>query len=128
MRRCNAALDAGADVAFLEAPQTLDEIRAAPREIQGPCLLNVVRKGKTPEIDFPSAKEMGYRIAIVPGLLFVQVVGACDQALRAMKAEQRHPVPLADLSPGEAFGRVGGAEWNDRRTIYRDEATDQAAD
>ncbi len=128
VRRCNAALDAGADVAFLEAPQTMEELRATPREVNGPCLLNVVRKGKTPEIDFPAAKEMGYRIAIVPGLLFVQVVGACDQALRAMKAEQRHPVPITDMSPGEAFDRVGGTEWNERRTQFRDGPTAEAAD
>ncbi len=120
VRRCNAALHAGADVAFLEAPQTIDEVRAAPREIDGPCLLNVVRGGKTPEIDFADAKSMGYRIAIVPGLLLIQVIGACDQALAAMKTEGRHPVPLADLSPAEAFARVGGAEWDPRREKYRD--------
>ncbi len=127
VRRCNAALQAGADVAFLEAPQTMDEIAAAPREINGPCLLNVVRGGKSPEVDFAQAKEMGYRIAIVPGLLFIQVVGACEQALSAMKAEGRHPVPLADLSPAEAFGKAGAAEWDPRREIYR-EAPPQAAE
>ena len=127
VKRCNAALKAGADVAFLEAPQTMDEVAAAPREINGPCLLNVVRGGKTPEIAFTKAKEMGYRIAIVPGLLFVQVVGACEQALAAMKAEDRHPVPLADLSPAEAFGKAGAADWDPRREIYR-ETPAQAAE
>ena len=34
--RCNAALEAGADVAFLEAPQTIEEVQAAPREVSGP--------------------------------------------------------------------------------------------
>ena len=126
VRRCNAALDAGADVAFLEAPQTMEEVRAVPREVDGPCLLNVVRNGKTPEVDFASAKEMGYRIAIVPGLLFIQVVGACEQVLRAMKSEQRHPVPIADLSPGEAFGRLESADWDLRRVKYRDDLRDAA--
>jgi len=120
VRRCNAALAAGADVAFLEAPQTMEEIRAAPREIDGPCLLNVVRGGKTPEIDFGKAKEMGYRIAIVPGLLFIQVIGACEQVLAAMKAENRHPAPLAELSPADAFAKVGATEWAPRREKYRD--------
>jgi 2-methylisocitrate lyase-like PEP mutase family enzyme len=40
--RANAALAAGADVAFVEAPQTMDEVAAVPRLIKGPCLLNVV--------------------------------------------------------------------------------------
>ena len=128
VRRCNAALEAGADVAFLEAPETLEEVRAVPREVSGPCLLNVVRGGKTPEVDFPAAREMGYAIAIVPGLLFIQVVGACDQALQAMKREQRHPVPLADLSPADAFARVGANEWEPRREMYRAQVSEQAAD
>ena len=57
VRRCNAALQAGADIAFLEAPQTMDEVQAAPRDISGPCLLNVVRGGKTPEVSFKQASE-----------------------------------------------------------------------
>ncbi len=125
--RCNAALEAGADVAFLEAPQTIEEVQAAPREVSGPCLLNIVRGGKTPDVDFARAKEMGYRIAIVPGLLFIQVIGACEQALAAMKAEGRHPVPIADLNPADAFAKVGAAEWEPRREKYR-EAPPQAAE
>ena len=126
-KRCNAALQAGADVAFLEAPQTMEEVAAAPREINGPCLLNVVRGGKTPEVEFAKAKEMGYRIAIVPGLLFVQVIGACEQILSTMKSEGKHPAPITEMSPGGAFGRAGAADWDPRREIYR-EAAPQAAE
>lgn len=127
VRRCNAAIAAGADVAFLEAPQTMEEIEAAPREINGPCLLNVVRGSKTPEIAFDRAKEIGYRIAIVPGLLFIQAIGACEQALAAMKAEGKHPAPIAEMSPAQAFAKVGATEWDPRREQYRD-APPQAAE
>src|SRR5215813_9409911 len=44
--RMNAALEAGADMAFLEAPQTSAEVEAIPQLIKGPCLLNVVSGGK----------------------------------------------------------------------------------
>lgn len=128
VRRCNAALEAGADVAFLEAMQTVDELKAAPKEIHGLCLLNVVRGGKTPEVSFAEAEEMGYKIAIVPGLLLIQAIGACDQALADMKAEGRHPKPLADLSPADAFARVGAAEWDPRRDQYRQPAVKDAAE
>lgn len=126
VRRCNASLDAGADVAFLEAPQTMDEVKAAPAQISGPCLLNVVRSGKTPEVTFEQAKDMGYGIAIVPGLLLIQTIGACEQALAAMKAEGRHPVPLADLSPAGAFAKVGALDWDPRREQYRDAPAEAA--
>ena len=128
VRRCNAALDAGADMAFLEAPQTLEEVRSVPQLVNGPCLLNVIRGGKSPEVSFPQAEAMGYKVSIVPGLLFIQVVGACDQALADMKREQRHPVPLADLSPAEAFARAGAGDWDPRRTQYRDGDTAEAAE
>ena len=49
--RANEALATGADMAFVEAPQTLDEVSAVPRLVKGPCLLNVVRGGKTPDLD-----------------------------------------------------------------------------
>jgi 2-methylisocitrate lyase-like PEP mutase family enzyme len=65
--RANAALEAGADVAFVEAPQTLEEVLAVPRLVKGPCLLNVVWRGKTPEVDFAAAERAGYKLAIIPG-------------------------------------------------------------
>ena len=61
VRRCNAALAAGADIAFLEAPQTMSEVEQVPKLVKGPCLLNVVRNGKTPEIDLTAAERMGLR-------------------------------------------------------------------
>src|ERR1700758_4375866 len=64
IRRANAALAAGADMAFVEAPQTMEEVAAVPRLVKGPCLLNVVWRGKTPELTFGDAERLGYRLAI----------------------------------------------------------------
>lgn len=119
VRRCNAALAAGADMAFLEAPQSLDEIRQVPKLVEGPCLLNVVRGGKTPEVDLVEAKRMGFKLAIVPGLLFTAVMGVCDQLLAELKRTNLHPTPPGDMGPREAFARVGAAEWDPRRDKYR---------
>src|SRR5579872_4704010 len=108
--RANAALDAGADMAFVEAPQTMDELAAVPKLVRGPCLLNVVRGGKTPEIDLHHAQAMGYRLAIVPGLLLKAVIGACDEMLAELKSRHIHPVPRTDMTVREAFNRVGADE------------------
>ncbi len=89
--RANAALTAGADMAFVEAPQTLEEVAAVPRLVDGPCLLNVVRGGKTPDLDLHEAERMGYKLAIVPALLIQSVVGICDQALAGLRETGRHP-------------------------------------
>ena len=119
VERANAALAAGADMAFVEAPRTMEEIAAVPKQVRGPCLLNVVWGGKTPEIDLRDAASMGYKLAIVPGLLLKAAIGACDDALGALKATHRHPAPRGGMTVREAFDRVGAREWDVFRTKFR---------
>ncbi len=120
IRRANAALDAGADVAFLEAPRTMAEIEAVPKRVRGPCLLNVVRNGKTPDVDLLAAEKMGYAIAILPALLMAGVVGICDQLLAETRRTGTHAIPPGDAGPAEIFARFGAAEWDRRRTSFRE--------
>jgi 2-methylisocitrate lyase-like PEP mutase family enzyme len=110
--RVNGALEAGADVAFVEAPQTLAELEQVPKLVSGPCLLNVVHKGKTPAIDFATAERYGFRLAIVPGLLFATMLGAGAAALDEMKRIGRHPVPIGDTGPRERFRVMGSDAWD----------------
>ncbi|HJZ30514.1 MAG TPA: isocitrate lyase/phosphoenolpyruvate mutase family protein [Hyphomicrobiaceae bacterium] len=110
--RANAALAAGADMAFVEAPQTLEEVLAVPRLVKGPCLLNVVWRGKTPDIAFAEAERAGYKLAIVPGLLFKAVIGVCDRLLAELKAQGRHPVLDTHMTVRDAFRRVGADDWD----------------
>ena len=119
IRRANAALEAGADMAFVEAPQTREEVAAIPRLVGGPCLLNVVWRGKTPDISLDDAQSMGYKVAILPALLFTAVIGVCDAMLEELRRTRRHPVPAADLTPAEAFRRLGAEEWDSLRTRFR---------
>ena len=117
--RANAALTSGADMAFVEAPQTEDEIAAVPRLVKGPCLLNVVRGGKTPDIDLRHAEALGYKLAILPGLLIKNVIGICDKMLSELKATRRHPPPITEMTLPEMFGRFGADEWDARRSSFR---------
>ncbi len=121
IKRANAALAAGADVAFVEAPQTMEEIAAVPKQVKGPCLLNVVRRGKTPTIELKDADAMGYKLAILPTLLFRGVIGCCEELLDEVK-KGHFPAPPKDLSPHEAFQRFGSDEWDELRVRYRDGA------
>jgi len=112
IRRANAAVAAGADMVFVEAPQTLEEVAAVPRLVKGPCLINVVWRGKTPEVAFDDAERMGYKLAIVPGLLFKAVIGVCDATLAELRRTGRHPVPAQSMTVRDAFRRVGAEEWD----------------
>jgi 2-methylisocitrate lyase-like PEP mutase family enzyme len=112
IRRANAALQAGADMAFVEAPQTLEEVAAVPKLVNGPCLFNNVWRGKSPDVAFDEAQRMGYKVTIVPGLLFKAVIGVCDAMLRQMKETRHHPLLDTDMTVRDAFRRVGADEWD----------------
>jgi len=120
VRRANAALDGGADVAFIEAPQTIDEVRAVPKLVKGPCMLNMVWKGKTPQVSIAEARAMGFRIMILPGILFKAVIGTCDSVLADLRAQGRHPTPAGDMDIKAGFARVGASEWDPLRERFRD--------
>ena len=122
IRRANAALEAGADVAFVEAPQTLEEVAAVPHLVNGPCLLNVVWRGKTPDIAFDDAQKAGYKLAIVPGLLFKAVIGVCDALLADLKTQRRHPSIDTQMTVHDAFRRVGADEWDAVSERFRADA------
>ena len=119
VKRMNAALKAGADMAFLEAPQTPEEVAAVPRLVKGPCLLNVVSGGKTPVLDLAEAQKLGFKLAILPGLLFQTAVPAFDAVLAEVKATRRHPDMKVSIK--EKFRRMGSDEWDALRTRFREE-------
>lgn len=118
IERANAALANGADVAFVEAAQTMEELKAIPERVDGPCLLNAVVGGKTPDIDLAAAREMGYRIAIMPSLLTAAVMDACDAALADVKETDRLPSSAGRSTVAERFGRFHADYWNELRTRF----------
>lgn len=118
--RANAALEAGADVAFVEALQNLDEVAAVPRNVAGPCLLNLVHGGQTPDIALGDIHEMGYRIVILPSLLLSAVFKACDQALASLRDTRKPPSSVGVPSVRSRFQRMGADEWDALRTRFRE--------
>lgn len=118
--RVNLALEAGADMAFVEAARTMEELASIPPRVHGPCLLNVVRGGKTPDLDMGQAEAMGYRIAILPSLLLSAVMMACDEALRVLRETNAPPSSAGAPPVRERFRRWGADEWDALRTRFRD--------
>ncbi|MEI6114381.1 MAG: isocitrate lyase/PEP mutase family protein [Burkholderiales bacterium] len=118
VRRCNLAIEHGADMVFLEAPQTMEEVLSVPKLVKGPCLLNVVRGGKSPNVTFEQARQAGYKVAIVPGLLMTNVVATCENLLEEMKQLGAHPKFAKELTVRELFSRFGADEWDPLRERY----------
>ena len=112
IERANRYAEAGADVIFVEAPQSIEEIERIAAEVQAPLLINLVLGGMTPLESATRLQELSYAIAIHPGEPLARAVlgmleGLCE--LNGSGASQ-----VADYlptGPAEFFNLVGMAEW-----------------
>ncbi len=109
IRRANRYADAGADLIFVEAPQSLDEVARIPQEVAAPVMYNWVTGGHSPDVALEQLQEWGYAMAIIPGLLIGTAVRAMIQALARAGA----PTPMSDdlRSPAALFDTVGLSDW-----------------
>ncbi len=83
--RVNRYCDAGADVAFVEAPRSIDELEIISRQVEYPKLVNMLAFGKTPIISASELEEMSYKIVVAPidsVLLTAKVMGEMAEAFR----------------------------------------------
>lgn len=88
--RANAFRDAGADILFVEAPQSESEMARVTREAPGIHMANMVEGGKTPIPSMARLHELGFNLAIFPLTLLSAAMRAVAESLAAMKSE-RHP-------------------------------------
>jgi len=117
IKRANAALEAGADIAFVEAPQTVDELRAVPKLVKGPCLYNLVYGGKSPDIDLATAAGMGFALTILPDVLWREIVMRCEATLAGIAAGDL-PEQATGLRVRDLFERTGAGEWDALRDRF----------
>lgn len=83
IRRGNRYLKEGADVIFVEAPTTLDQLEKIPKLIKGPVLINIAPK--TPVLHYKRYEEMGYSIAIYPPISLTASYVAIREKLMELK-------------------------------------------
>lgn len=103
--RLRTYVDAGADMTFLEAPVSVEEVMAIPRLIDVPQLINLVEGGRTPMI--PLSELSGFRIALFANLSLQAAVRGMQVGLRALKETGSFPPP-------ELF-----APWAERQRLVR---------
>lgn len=67
LRRARLYVEAGADMIFVESPQSVDELRTISNELSDiPLLVNMIEGGKTPTLPFEDLQEMGFKIVLFP--------------------------------------------------------------
>ncbi|MNK32771.1 2,3-dimethylmalate lyase [compost metagenome] len=83
--RAERYVKAGADMIFVEAPETLAQIRAIAERLPGLKLINMFHGGKTPLVPLPDLAAMGYRLAIIPSDLQRAAIHAMQATLAAIR-------------------------------------------
>ncbi len=106
LERAALYLEAGADMMFVEAPTTEEEIAAIARRLPGYKLINMFHGGKTPLLPAPRLQELGYHVVIIPS----------DTQRAAIKAMQRVLATIA--RNGSAAAMIGDmASFKEREAV-----------
>lgn len=96
LARAGAYAEAGADVIFLEAPQSVEEMKQLAAEIKKPLLANMVEHGKTPLLSGAELEAIGFKIVIYP----VSALYAATKALQELLAMLRQDDTTANFERG----------------------------
>ena len=86
LRRAEAFLKAGADILFVESPESLEELRRVAETFKGATLLaNMVEGGRTPYLSAPELAKLGFKVAIFPVSALLTAAGAMQLCYRHLK-------------------------------------------
>jgi 2-methylisocitrate lyase-like PEP mutase family enzyme len=85
LRRARLYEEAGADIIFVESPESEAELERIGREVEKPLLANMVEFGKTPRVETARLKQWGFDLAIYPGLGFSVAAEAMREAWQQLK-------------------------------------------
>jgi 2-methylisocitrate lyase-like PEP mutase family enzyme len=86
LERATRYIEAGADVTFVEAPETLDDLEAVPLRLNAPQLVNMVLGGRTPIVEANTAADMGFSLVLYANAALQGAVHGMQTTLAALKA------------------------------------------
>lgn len=109
IRRANRYAAEGADILFVEAPQSDQEVERIAAEVDAPLLLNIVIGGLTPEQSAQRLQQLGFAIAIHPSAILGQAVTGALTALCELRGTGVDE--FLPTTPQGFFDLVGMAEW-----------------
>jgi 2-methylisocitrate lyase-like PEP mutase family enzyme len=99
VERAGAYAEAGADVTFVEAMTSHDQIRALPGRVPAPQVVNIVFGGKTPPLPFEELSGLGYGFVLYANAALQAAVAGMQKVLGELKASGSLDAVKADLAP-----------------------------
>jgi methylisocitrate lyase len=75
----------GADVIFIEAPKTIDQMELITKEIKAPLLANMIEEGITPNLTADQLRKMGFKMVVFPLSALYSATFAIKQTLQTLK-------------------------------------------
>jgi 2-methylisocitrate lyase-like PEP mutase family enzyme len=117
--RSHAYMEAGADVIFVEAPTSVEQIEKIAELLPYPKLINMFAGGKTPLIPTDRLGELGYAIVIIPSDLQRAALFAMEQTLAAIRQDGDSRAVLDRMVSFAAREEIiGTADWLARDKTY----------
>ncbi len=99
----------GADMVFVEAPTTIEQLEAIAARFRGtPLLYNMAASGKTPDLDHAAMARLGFRLAIFPNWLLLAAIPAMRRMLRELKAKGSVADIRAEVATFKELTEVAG--------------------
>lgn len=108
IRRGQAFADAGADIIFIESPESVDEMAEIGRRIDKPLLANIVVGGSTPLLSEKELADLGYQLAIFPGSAFLAMGAAVESVYAHIKTTGSTESLDTPLYEFQAFNQLMG--------------------
>lgn len=106
LSRAEQYVKAGADMIFVEAPETLDQIRTIARRIPGPKLMNMFYGGKTPLMPIEELSSLGYQLVIIPSDMQRAAIHAMQVVLTEIKRTGDSSAMAAQLTSFEEREKI----------------------
>jgi 2,3-dimethylmalate lyase len=119
LRRARIYGEAGADLLFVEAPTSRDQLRIVGRELsEWPLVANMVEGGKTPLLGVGELAELGFSLILFPGSITRVVTGAARSLLRELADSGSTREMIGDMASfdevNELVGLLAADEWERR--------------
>ena len=114
LRRAEMYARAGADLLFVESPESVEEMATITRSFDLPLVANMVEGGRTPVLTHEELKSLGYGLAIFPATAFLAAGAAFEGVYNTLKADgssTRTSVPLYEF---QKFSQLMGFDWVSR--------------